>query len=102
MANYFIRPSVKYVSKINGYHIMRNLEKAARTCYQSNDKEHNTSTADFLRGCIKRGHESILEHESVSVDVITSRDVLAEWTRHRIGVAYSVESTRYVNYKEGI
>jgi thymidylate synthase (FAD) len=102
MANYFIRPSVRYVSKINGFHIMKNLEKAARTCYQSNDKEHNTSTANFLRGCIKRGHESILEHESISVDVITSRDVLAEWTRHRIGVAYSVESTRYVNYKEGM
>lgn len=29
--------------------------------------------------------------------IVTSRDVLAEITRHRIGVAFAVESQRYVN-----
>ena len=97
-----INPSVRIVDKVNGFHIMSKLEKCARTCYQSNDKQHTQSTADFLRGIIKSGHTSVLEHESITVDVITSRDVLAEWTRHRIGVAYSVESTRYVNYEKGV
>jgi len=96
-----ITPSVRFVDKVNGFQIMDKLEKCARTCYQSNDKQHTKSTADFLREIIKSGHTSVLEHESITVDVITSRDVLAEWTRHRIGVAYSVESTRYVNYEKG-
>lgn len=96
-----INPSVRFVDKVNGFQIMSKLEKCARTCYQSNDKQHTKSTADFLRGIIKSGHTSVLEHESITVDVITSRDVLCEWTRHRIGVGYSVESTRYVNYEKG-
>lgn len=97
-----ITPSVQFVDGVNGFHIMRNLEKCARTCYQSEFKQHTKPTADFLRGIIKSGHTSVLEHQSVTVDVITSRDVLAEWTRHRIGVGYSVESTRYVNYSKGV
>lgn len=97
-----ITPSVQFVDGVNGFHIMRNLEKCARTCYQSEFKQHTKPTADFLRGIIKSGHTSVLEHQSVTVDVVTSRDVLAEWTRHRIGVGYSVESTRYVNYSKGV
>ena len=97
-----ITPSAQFVDDVNGFHIMRNLEKCARTCYQSEFKQHTKPTADFLRGIIKSGHTSVLEHQSVTVDVITSRDVLAEWTRHRIGVGYSVESTRYVNYSKGV
>jgi len=97
-----ITPSAQFVDNVNGFHIMRNLEKCARTCYQSEFKQHTKPTAEFLRGIIKSGHTSVLEHQSVTVDVITSRDVLAEWTRHRIGVGYSVESTRYVNYSKGV
>jgi thymidylate synthase (FAD) len=97
-----ITPSVQFVDGVNGFHIMRKLEKCARTCYQSEFKQHTKPTADFLREIIKSGHTSVLEHQSVTVDVITSRDVLAEWTRHRIGVGYSVESTRYVNYSKGV
>ena len=97
-----ITPSAQFVDEVNGFHIMRNLEKCARTCYQSEFKQHTKPTADFLRGIIKSGHTSVLEHQSVTVDVITSRDVLVEWTRHRIGVGYSVESTRYVNYSKGV
>jgi thymidylate synthase (FAD) len=43
-----------------------------------------------------------LEHESITLDITTDRGVLAELTRHRIGVGYSVESTRYVNYSKGV
>jgi thymidylate synthase (FAD) len=46
---------------------------------------------------IKRGHESILEHEKVTVIITTDRGVTHEIVRHRIA-SYSQESTRYCNY----
>lgn len=102
MSTKFISPKVKYVENVNGYQIMQKLERCARTCYQSDNGQHTKSTADFLRGIIKSGHTSVLEHSSITLDIITDRGVLAEWTRHRIGVGYSVESTRYVNYSNGV
>lgn len=75
------------------------IEMAARNCYQS---EINPDKTDgFIRGLIKRGHWSPMEHVTITFELITDRGVLAEITRHRLA-SYSVESTRYVNYKEGI
>lgn len=58
------------------------------------------SAEKLIKGCIARGHESILEHSNITYCVICDRGVLAEWTRHRIA-SYSVESTRYCNYTKG-
>ena len=80
---------------------MKHIEKAARTCYQSYDKAREGSAERLIRSCIKRGHESIIEHVSVSFRIVCDRGVLAEITRHRLA-SYSVESTRYVNYRKGI
>ena len=38
----------------------------------------------------------------ITVELTTDRAVLAEITRHRADVAFSVESQRYVNYDDGI
>jgi thymidylate synthase (FAD) len=46
---------------------------------------------------IKKGHESCLEHEKVTVRIICDRGVSHEIVRHRIA-SYSQESTRYCNY----
>ena len=51
---------------------------------------------------MNKNHESVIEHESISVRIICDRGVTHEIVRHRIG-SYSQESTRYVNYsKKGI
>ena len=42
-------------------------------------------------------HESVIEHEKVTVRVICDRGVSHEIVRHRIA-SYSQESTRYCNY----
>jgi thymidylate synthase (FAD) len=55
----------------------------------------------FIAKLIGLGHESVLEHESISVLMGTSRAMLAEITRHRLA-SYSVESTRYVKYSAGL
>jgi thymidylate synthase (FAD) len=47
---------------------------------------------------LKSGHESVIEHEKVTVRIICDRGVTHEIVRHRIA-SYSQESTRYCNYK---
>jgi thymidylate synthase (FAD) len=54
----------------------------------------------FIQRLIKKGHDIVLEHASLSVYIRTDRAMLAELTRHRLA-SYTVESTRYVNYKNG-
>ena len=78
--------------------IGRFLESCGRICYKSELKITEDSYNKFLKTIIKSGHESILEHASVTAKIITNRAVTHELVRHRIGVAYSQESTRYCNY----
>lgn len=80
--------------------LLKALEFAGRTCYKSYDRIGADTCKKFVANIIKRGHLSVMEHESIQVKLIIDRGVLAELTRHRIGVAYSVESSRYCNYEK--
>ena len=85
----------------DGIRQLRLCEYAGRKCYDSVDKITPDSYERFLKSLIRRGHTSVLEHGKVSLDVVTSRDVLAEITRHRL-CSFSVQSQRYVQAdKEG-
>ena len=53
----------------------------------------------MLRFLIKAGHESVLEHEKITVLWECTRGVSHELVRHRIA-SYSQESQRYVKYNE--
>ena len=79
------------------------IERAGRTCYQSEAKRITEETAKkFVRTILKRGHESVIEHSSMIVQFNNiSRGFTHEQVRHRL-TAISQESTRYVDYaKEG-
>lgn len=76
--------------------VLANIERAGRVCYQSKTTGAE-NTLRFITSLINRGHESVLEHESISMKLVVTRAVAMEVVRHRIG-AYSMESTRYVNY----
>ena len=79
------------------------IEKAGRTCYQSENKEITEKTAKkFVEMVLKRGHESVIEHSNMTVQFNNvSRGFTHELVRHRL-CAYSQESTRYVDYaREG-
>lgn len=80
--------------------LMKHLEAMGRICYQSEDAITDISYDQFLRGIIKRGHEAVLEHASVTAVVICDRGISHEIVRHRIA-AYCQESTRYCNYSKG-
>ncbi len=85
------------LTEIDRYKILRGLELAGRTAYKSEDKITEGSASKFITNIIKRGHESVIEHFSISVCFITDRGVTHELVRHRL-CAYTQESTRYCNY----
>ena len=92
-----INPSVKLEDEIDGQAILKKIERIGRTCYKSEGNITEDSAERFVKSIIKRGHESVLEHVSISVRVICDRGVTHEIVRHRIA-SYSQESTRYCNY----
>lgn len=76
---------------------LEQIARAARNCYQSDSQKDESK---FVQRLITSGHHSVLEHVSASVRLICDRGVMVEITRHRIGVAFSIESTRYCNFSK--
>jgi thymidylate synthase (FAD) len=76
---------------------LRFIEQVGRVCYKSENLITDDSAAGFVQRILQSGHESVIEHLSVSVRVICDRGVSHEIVRHRIA-SYSQESTRYCNY----
>ena len=91
-----IEPSFE-IMPVNGEEILKNIERAGRTCYKSEDKITADSARKFVAGIVKSGHESVIEHEKITIRIICDRGVTHEIVRHRIA-SYSQESTRYCNY----
>ena len=92
-----INASYHIETPIDGAEMLKRIEKAGRTCYKSEDRITEESAENFVRMLIERGHESVLEHESITVRFICDRGVSHEIVRHRLA-SYSQESTRYCNY----
>lgn len=59
----------------------------------------NRSARNFVRGLIKRGHEAMIEHASMTVKFTVDRGVSHELVRHRIA-SFAQESTRYCRYSD--
>ena len=95
-----IEASYSIETPIDGAEILKRIEKAGRTCYKSEDRITEESAENFVRMLIERGHESVLEHESITVRFICDRGISHEIVRHRIA-SFSQESTRYCNYSGG-
>ena len=92
-----IKPQVILEEDINGEEILKKIEKIGRVCYKSENNVTEESSKRFVSNVLKRHHESVIEHESISVRIICDRGVTHELVRHRVA-SYSQESTRYCNY----
>jgi thymidylate synthase (FAD) len=92
-----IEAGFEFMEEVDGEQIIRKIERAGRVCYKSESRISDDSAERFIRNIIKRGHESVLEHGSISVKIICDRGVTHEIVRHRVA-SYSQESTRYCNY----
>ena len=93
-----IEPSFRWLDGRlpDGHEILKNIATAGRVCYQS---DTTNSYVLFVQKIVERGHESVLEHEKLSVRIICDRGVSHELVRHRLA-SYSQESTRYCNYSK--
>ncbi|MDO5012257.1 MAG: FAD-dependent thymidylate synthase [Pseudomonadota bacterium] len=94
-----IEPSVEFVNAPDYQTLMKTIEAAGRTCYKSEDLIKDGSAEEMVRKFLSWGHESPIEHASVTVRIICDRGVSHEIVRHRLA-SYSQESTRYCNYSK--
>lgn len=92
-----IEPYIILESDLTQTQILKHLEKAGRVCYKSEDRISDMSAEKFIKNILKRGHESVIEHVSLTIRIVCDRGVSHEIVRHRIA-SYSQESTRYCNY----
>lgn len=94
---------IKLFSKTPNY--LKVCYVAARTCYSADSPfellEEEKTEEEMLRlldHIMKNKHLSVLEHCHMTFAVKdVSRALLAQYTRHRIGISMSVQSQRYVS-----
>jgi thymidylate synthase (FAD) len=96
-----IDPSHEIVHLPEADSVVRHLELAARTCYKSEDRMTPDSGKRLLSRVIASGHESVIEHTSLSVRLTCDRGITHEIVRHRL-CSFSQESSRYCRYGNGI
>ena len=94
-----IEPYFEILDELDGKKMLQKIERIGRVCYKSEDLITEDSAEKFIRNILKRGHESVIEHEKISVKRVCDRGVTHEIVRHRVA-SYSQESTRYCNYQK--
>jgi thymidylate synthase (FAD) len=119
-----VNPKI-FIEEFDAEYIVRKIERAARTCYKTEgskalvgqlldkrllktsdranfwvEKGKGNINNKFLRAVLASVHSSVLEHCAISVVMLTNRGMTHELVRHRIGCAYSQESSRYCNYSK--
>jgi thymidylate synthase (FAD) len=95
-----VKPQVLFPQDAFNINLLKRLERYARVCYKSEDRMAAEGDPNFLKRILRSGHESIVEHEKVTVMLVIDRGVSHELVRHRVGAAYSQESTRYCRYNQ--
>ena len=70
-----IKPSFELMSNINSDEMLKSIESCGRVCYKSEDNVTETSAKGFIARIIKSGHESVIEHEKITVKIICDRGV---------------------------
>lgn len=61
-----ISPNVELLNAPTYADLLALVEQAGRTCYKSEDKIKDGSAEAFVRNILKRGHEAVIEHGSLS------------------------------------
>ena len=74
----------------------RVIERAMRICHGGDMAADGTTNKTFIQNVIKLGHESVIEHASVTFKISgVSRSLTHQLVRHRLA-SYTQESQRYV------
>ena len=65
----------------NAKNILESIERAAKVCYKSEGNIKEGSALPFVKGLIKRGHTSCLEHGSIYL-YVNERKMYEYWHEH--------------------
>lgn len=95
-----VDPSFTFIHKLPSSVAYAIIAEAMKNCYRSDLNEKPMSDAEYVEKALRIGHESVIEHVSVSVNITCDRGVSHELVRQRLA-SYSQESTRYCNYSNG-
>lgn len=79
--------------------ILKDIERAGRTCYKSENNITDDSCIKFCKMLCERRHEAAIEHSQLSVKFIIDRGISHELVRHRLA-SFCQSSTRYCNYSK--
>jgi thymidylate synthase (FAD) len=78
------------------------IERVGRTCYKSEDKITDDSSAKFVSGLIKRGHEAMIEHWNLvfKTDVDTYQNMISDCDtlQHCIEADLGIEFNAYRSF----
>lgn len=94
-----IEPYVE-VEVIDFLNLSKKLERIGRVAYKSEESISPNSYEKFLQRIIRSGHESVIEHHSITTKFVVDRGISHELVRHRLS-SFTQESTRYCNYSLG-
>lgn len=92
-----VNAKYEILTDIDGQKILEAIERAARTCYKSEDKISDGTARNMVRTLILSHHDAMLEHEHITVRFVIDRGVSHELVRHRMA-SFAQESTRYCKY----
>lgn len=108
-----IKPSFEIWDQEEGLEgIYKQIERAGRVCYKSEDKITEDSAKDFVDRMIKLGHGAMLEHGTIYLIIDCSGRLLdvankyvnnkySEWTLHPDGVHYCITTNYRVLLQNG-
>mgnify|MGYP002801055915 FL=1 len=65
-----IEPYFEIMDEVDGRKMLQKIEKIGRVCYKSEELITEDSAETFVRNILKRGHESVIEHEKISVKMV--------------------------------
>ena len=92
-----IKSSAELVGEYEPEKYLLKIERIARNCYNSPLSESADARNDFISKLVKAGHESVIEHVSVSFMLTVSRSISHQIVRHRVGLAFLQQSQRYID-----
>ena len=83
-----------------GVAMLKRVEYYARVSHRSEEQQTPNSWERFIRSVVlQHGDFSVIEHETINVEMLADRGITHEIVRHRLA-SYTQESTRFVNYQK--
>jgi thymidylate synthase (FAD) len=95
-----VEPYARIAGEVDGIALLKKIEWCGRISHRSEDDQKADTWERFIRAVVlQHGDWSIVEHASVTVDMLVDRGITHEIVRHRL-FSFTQESTRFVNYNK--